>query len=79
MGFTDIDGRCYYYGDFKLNWFRAIEFCHSFGSQVSLACIETRQEAANGCRRTDRQTERRSLQLRIRNSANASCCHLLNV
>jgi hypothetical protein len=42
-GFHDLgDGRCYFYGYFKLNWFRAMEFCHSFGSDVSLACIETR-------------------------------------
>ena len=24
--------------------FRAMEFCHSFGSSVSLACIETKDE-----------------------------------
>ena len=44
MAFTHIGGRCYFYGGFKLNWFRAMEFCHSFGRSVSLAAIETRQE-----------------------------------
>jgi len=44
VAFTDIGGRCYFYGYFKLNWFRAMEFCHSFGSTVSLACLETSEE-----------------------------------
>jgi len=43
-GFTGIGGGCYFHSLFKLNWFRAMEFCHSFGSHVSLACIETRRE-----------------------------------
>ena len=43
-GFTEIGGGCYFHSLFKLNWFRAMEFCHSFGSHVSLACIETREE-----------------------------------
>jgi len=43
-GFTEIGGGCYFHSLFKLNWFRAMEFCHSFGSHVSLACIETRRE-----------------------------------
>ena len=42
-GFTGIGGGCYFHSLFKLNWFRAMEFCHSFGSHVSLACIETRE------------------------------------
>jgi hypothetical protein len=44
IAFHEIGGRCYFYGYFKLNWFRAMEFCHSFGESVSLACIETKQE-----------------------------------
>ena len=44
IAFHDIGGRCYFYGYFKLNWFRAIEFCHSFGESVSLACIESKDE-----------------------------------
>ena len=44
IAFVDIGGRCYFFGYFKLNWFRAMEFCHSFGQSVSLACIETEQE-----------------------------------
>ena len=44
IAFHDIGGRCYFYGYFKLNWFRAIEFCHSFGESVSLACIESQDE-----------------------------------
>ena len=44
IAFNEIGGRCYFYGYFKLNWFRAMEFCHSFGQSVSLACIETDQE-----------------------------------
>ena len=44
IAFHDIGGRCYFYGYFKLNWFRAMEFCHSFGESVSLACIESKQE-----------------------------------
>ena len=44
IAFHRIGDKCYFYGYFKLNWFRAMEFCHSFGSTVSLACIETKQE-----------------------------------
>ena len=44
IAFHQIGGKCYFYGYFKLNWFRAMEFCHSFGESVSLACIETPQE-----------------------------------
>ena len=44
IAFHKIGGKCYFYGYFKLNWFRAMEFCHSFGESVSLACIETPQE-----------------------------------
>ncbi len=44
VAFQHIGGRCYFYGDFKLNWFRAMEFCHSFGESVSLACIESAEE-----------------------------------
>ncbi|KAG7155161.1 Perlucin-like 2, partial [Homarus americanus] len=40
----EVGGSCYFYGYFPLNWFRAAEFCHSFGSGVSLATIETLQE-----------------------------------
>ena len=47
IAFHNIGGRCYFYGYFKLNWFRAMEFCHSFGRSVSLACIETPEENAN--------------------------------
>ena len=47
IAFHDIGGRCYFYGYFKLNWFRAIEFCHSFGESVSLACIESKDENEN--------------------------------
>ena len=43
-GFAGIGGGCYFHSLFKLNWFRAMEFCHSFGSHVSLACIETREQ-----------------------------------
>ncbi len=46
VAFSRIGGRCYFYGRFKLNWFRAAEFCHSFGAEVSLACIETGGENA---------------------------------
>lgn len=44
IAFHYIGGRCYFYGYFKLNWFRAMEFCHSFGQSVSLACIENPEE-----------------------------------
>ncbi|XP_042206194.1 LOW QUALITY PROTEIN: perlucin-like [Homarus americanus] len=44
MAFHEVGGSCYFYGYFPLNWFRAAEFCHSFGSGVSLATIETLQE-----------------------------------
>ncbi|CAL4128821.1 unnamed protein product [Meganyctiphanes norvegica] len=44
MAFHEIGGRCYFFGYFPLNWFRAAEFCHSFGKGVSLASIETAQE-----------------------------------
>ena len=44
IAFHKIGDKCYFYGYFKLNWFRAMEFCHSFGSSVSLACIESPQE-----------------------------------
>ena len=42
--FIRLGEKCYFYGYFKLNWFRAMEFCHSFGEGVSLACIETEKE-----------------------------------
>ena len=44
IAFHEIGGKCYFYGKFKLNWYRAMEFCHSFGQSVSLACIETQEE-----------------------------------
>lgn len=44
MAFHEIGGRCYFYGYFPLNWYRASEFCHSFGKGVSLACIESAKE-----------------------------------
>ena len=44
IAFHKIGAKCYFYGYFKLNWFRAMEFCHSFGESVSLACIETQEE-----------------------------------
>merc|ERR1712156_63436 len=44
IAFHRIGEKCYFYGYFKLNWFRAMEFCHSFGESVSLACIETQDE-----------------------------------
>ncbi|XP_069181333.1 perlucin [Procambarus clarkii] len=44
MAFHKIGTKCYFYGYFPLNWFRAAEFCHSFGNGVSLATIETAQE-----------------------------------
>ncbi|XP_018006966.1 perlucin-like [Hyalella azteca] len=44
MAFEEAGGRCYFFGRFPLNWFRALEFCHSFGSSVSLATIETSRE-----------------------------------
>ena len=42
--FTRLGAKCYFYGYFNLNWFRALEFCHSFGEGVSLASIETYKE-----------------------------------
>ena len=30
-GYRPIGEGCYFYGHFRLNWFRAMEFCHSFG------------------------------------------------
>ena len=42
--FHHIGSGCYFYGYFKLNWFRAMEFCHSMGEGVSLATIEEREE-----------------------------------
>ena len=42
--FARLGPKCYFFGYFKLNWFRALEFCHSFGEGVSLACIETEKE-----------------------------------
>lgn len=44
IAFHKIGNKCYFYGYFKLNWFRAMEFCHSFGESVSLACIESHEE-----------------------------------
>ncbi|XP_068241807.1 perlucin-like isoform X2 [Palaemon carinicauda] len=44
MAFHEIGGKCYFYGYFPLNWYRAAEFCHSFGRGVSLASIESVQE-----------------------------------
>ena len=44
IAFHKIGNKCYFYGYFKLNWFRAMEFCHSFGESVSLACIESQEE-----------------------------------
>ncbi|KAK3885239.1 hypothetical protein Pcinc_010513 [Petrolisthes cinctipes] len=44
MAFHELGERCYFYGYFPLNWFRAAEFCHSFGRGVSLATIETATE-----------------------------------
>ncbi|ROT65341.1 perlucin [Penaeus vannamei] len=44
MAFHEIGGKCYFYGYFPLNWYRASEFCHSFGKGVSLACIESAKE-----------------------------------
>jgi len=44
VSFQKIGGRCYFYGYFKLNWFRAAEFCHSFGLGASLATIESLEE-----------------------------------
>ena len=42
--FHPVGAGCYFYGHFKLNWFRAMEFCHSLGREASLAVIETDQE-----------------------------------
>ncbi|XP_050734505.1 perlucin-like protein [Eriocheir sinensis] len=44
MAFQKLGSRCYFYGYFPLNWFRAAEFCHSFGRGVSLATLETAEE-----------------------------------
>ncbi|XP_064119238.1 perlucin-like [Macrobrachium nipponense] len=44
MAFHEIGNKCYFYGYFPLNWYRAAEFCHSFGRGVSLASIESLQE-----------------------------------
>jgi len=43
-GFHRLGDGCYFYAYFRLNWFRAMEFCHSFGDGVSLAAIETWEE-----------------------------------
>ena len=42
--FVRLGPKCYFFGYFKLNWFRALEFCHSFGEGVSLACVESEKE-----------------------------------
>ena len=42
--FVLLGPKCYFFGYFKLNWFRALEFCHSFGEGVSLACVESEKE-----------------------------------
>ena len=42
--FHPVGSGCYFYGHFKLNWFRAMEFCHSLGKDASLAVIETEEE-----------------------------------
>ena len=42
--FQPVGSGCYFYGYFKLNWFRAMEFCHSLGKDASLVVIETEQE-----------------------------------
>ena len=47
QAFQKIGDRCYFYGYFKLNWFRAAEFCHSFGEGAALACLETEEENDN--------------------------------
>ncbi|XP_023328161.1 lithostathine-1-alpha, partial [Eurytemora carolleeae] len=44
LAFQQIAGRCYFFGYFKLNWFRAAEFCHNFGFGSSLATVETKIE-----------------------------------
>ncbi|KAK8391147.1 hypothetical protein O3P69_017064 [Scylla paramamosain] len=44
MAFQKLGSRCYFYGYFPLNWYRAAEFCHSFGRGVSLATLETAEE-----------------------------------
>ena len=41
LSFQRIGRGCYFYGYFKLNWFRAMEFCHSFGRGASLATLDT--------------------------------------
>jgi hypothetical protein len=42
--FQRIGSGCYFYGYFRLNWFRAMEFCHSFGAGASLATLDTRAD-----------------------------------
>ena len=42
--FQPVGSGCYFYGHFKLNWFRAMEFCHSLGKDASLAVVETEGE-----------------------------------
>ena len=41
LSFQRIGRGCYFYGYFKLNWFRAMEFCHSFGRGASLATLDS--------------------------------------
>ena len=43
-GFHRLGNGCYFYAYFRLNWFRAMEFCHSFGAGISLAAIESWEE-----------------------------------
>ncbi|XP_040564754.1 lithostathine-1-like [Lepeophtheirus salmonis] len=44
VAFTHIGESCYFYGYFRLNWFRAMEFCHTFGDTVSLSALDTPKE-----------------------------------
>ena len=44
LAFQQLTSGCYFYGRFKLNWYRAMEFCHSLGDGASLAALETRGE-----------------------------------
>ena len=44
LSFQQIGRGCYFYGYFKLNWFRAMEFCHSFGEGASLATMDSDRE-----------------------------------
>ena len=44
LSFQRIGRGCYFYGYFKLNWYRAMEFCHSFGRGASLATLDTPAE-----------------------------------